>query len=112
MIFFVKEDRRLFGGFACVSTYRQIITKKEYTNFFLVAAIGLIITFIKFSNSGGIATLHLQTLGKFNETDTSSYEGYLSMVFSLFQLLGGVLVGIVLIKKLRPLAIFAIGCVV
>ncbi len=72
--------------------------------------IGLIITFVKFSNSGGVATLHLQKLGEFQNADTSAYEGYLSMVFALFQLAGGVLVGTVLIKKIRTIGIFAIGC--
>ncbi len=77
----------------------------------LIAFLGLLITFIKFSNSGAVATLHLQKLGSFTKNDTSGYEGYLSMVFSLFQLLGGVLVGLVLIKRLKTITIFFMGSI-
>ncbi len=110
MLFFVKEDRSLFGGFLKTST-NQIKSQREISNFILIAFLGLLITFIKFSNSGAVATLHLQKLGSFTSNDTSGYEGYLSMVFSLFQLLGGVLVGLVLIKRLKTITIFYMGSI-
>lgn len=110
LLFFVKENKLLFAsGFK--NKNNQIKTRKQYTNFILLCIVGLLITFIKFSNSDAVATLHLQKLGEFNNHDTSSYEGYLSVVFSLFQLLGSVLVGTILIKKMKSIYIFLIGVI-
>ncbi len=108
MLFFVKENKLLFGSYF-KKNQNQIKTKNQHLNFVMLCLIGLLITFIKFSNSDAIATLHLQKLGFFNNHDTSAYEGYLSVVFSFFQLIGSVLVGTVLIKKLKSIYIFIIG---
>lgn len=107
MLFFVKENKQNFGLF--YKNRNQIKNKYQYLNLFSLAIIGLLISFIKFSNSDAVATLHLQKLGYYNHHDTSGYEGYLSVVFSLFQLIGGVLMGTVLIKKLKSIFIFYLG---
>lgn len=107
MIFFIRENRLYF---ASIKT-KKINNKNQYLNLFSICIIGFIIMFIKFSNSGGVATLHLQTLGKLTNHDTSSYEGYLSVVFSIFQLIGGVLVGTILIKKMKSIQIFYLGII-
>ena len=108
LLLFVKENKLLFGTYF---KQNQIKTKSQHFNFFMLCMIGLLITFIKFSNSDAIATLHLQKLGSFNNHDTSAYEGYLSVVFSFFQLIGSVLVGTVLIKKIKSIYIFLIGAI-
>lgn len=109
-LFFIKENKLYFG-----SLYKKeniIKNKNQYLNLILLSISGLLITFIKFSNSDAVATLHLQKLGQLNNMDTSGYEGYLSVVFSLFQLIGGVLVGTVLIKRMKSIYIFLIGSII
>ena len=96
MMFFVKEDKKRFG----IIKNQVFKNRQDYFMFFLLCIIGSIVAFIKFSNSGSIGTLHLQILGDLSDQDTSSYEGYLSVIFSLFQLAGGILVGTVLINKI------------
>ncbi|MBR2651500.1 hypothetical protein IKD48_01655 [bacterium] len=48
-------------------------------------------------------------MGSITNNDVSSYEGYISVIFSLFQLLAGVLLGTVLIRKMDTIKIFLIG---
>ena len=105
MMFFVKEDKKRFG----IIKNQVFKNRQDYFMFFLLCIIGSIVAFIKFSNSGSIGTLHLQILGDLSDQDTSSYEGYLSVIFSLFQLAGGILVGTVLINKISKTWIFSIG---
>ncbi len=108
--FFIKENKNNFFGF--IKTEDYFDTKKETRNFLFIALIGMIITFIKFANSGGVATNNLITLGQITGLDVSSYEGYISIVFSIGQLIGGILVGTYLIKKMSTIKIFSIGIVV
>lgn len=84
----------------------------DYTMFIGLALIGSLVTFIKFSNSDALATQHLHNLSELNYGTTeavASYEGYISVVFSLFQLVSGVLMGLVLVKKIKVVSIFWIG---
>ena len=110
MIFFMKENKNKFDS---ITNGAKIFNfKNDGLSFVILLFVGLLITFIKFSTSGGVGTLHLQTISKLNNQDCSSYEGYLSVIFSIFQLLGGVLVGLVLVKYLKNIQIFAIGSIV
>ena len=77
--------------------------------FISLSIIGSIIAFVKFSNSGAMGTLHLQNLASYTNSDSSPYEGYLSVIFSLAQLVAGVLMGTVLIRKMNTIKIFLIG---
>ena len=56
-----------------------------------------------------MATLHIQNLGLLTKNNVAPYEGYISVIFSLFQLLAGILMGMVLIKKIDTIKIFLIG---
>lgn len=105
LIFFVKENRALFGS------REQIYFngKEDCLELILLSLVGTFITFIKFSNSGAVGTLHIQTLAKIANEDIRSYEGYLSVIFSLAQLVGGILVGTYLVKRMNHLSIFFLG---
>lgn len=113
MLIFYKERRR--------QTYTLINKKIEKLNsikivnhsssflFIALAIIGSIIAFVKFANSGSMGTLHLQNLAYYSHNNSQSYEGYLSVIFSLAQLVAGVLIGTVLVKKMNTISIFSIG---
>ena len=115
MLIFYKERKRV--------TYTLINKKIEKINsiklkndssillFITLALIGSIIAFIKFSNSGSMGTLHLQNLASYSNNNFQSYEGYLSVIFSLAQLIAGVLIGTILIKKMNAVSIFSIGAI-
>lgn len=106
MLFFLKEDRNRFDTLKS----KQIFNKKTDTfPLIVILIIGLLITFIKFSISGSVATLNIQSIGRLENFDITGYEGYLSTIFSSFQLIGGILMGLVLIKKMKPIYIFSIG---
>ncbi len=102
LVAFIKEEKAYFGTLKA-SRFNH---REDGLELVLLCLIGSIITFIKFSNSGAVGTLHLETLGKISSYDTSAYEGYLSVIFSLAQLIGGVLVGTYLIKKMHEVSIF------
>ena len=112
MIFFLKEKRMVagiqLGYYRDLRKNNQLIIK-EWSFFIILAIIGSLIAFIKFSNSDAMATLHIQNLGSITNNNVSSYEGYISVIFSLFQLLAGVLLGTVLIRKMDTIKIFLIG---
>lgn len=114
MLFFVKEVRKKeLINVSKLPKYHFLSNKSGFQNFYfiMIAIIGAIVMFVKFSNSGAIGTLHLEKLGKFMNMNVTSYEGYLSVVFSLFQLVAGILVGTVLIKRMSILNIFILGSV-
>ncbi len=96
-----------------VTSYEKQHRVQQYTFFIGLALIGSLIAFIKFSNSGSLGIQHLENLAEisFNgdKTSVATYQGYLSVVFSLFQLIAGVLMGLVLIKKINTNYIFLIG---
>ncbi len=105
--FFIKEYKANFFGFIKEDSFFD--KKKETRNFLFIALIGMLVIFIKFANSGGVATNNLIALGEITGTDVSAYEGYISVIFSVGQLIGGILVGTYLIKKMTAMKIFSIG---
>ncbi|GAA5414601.1 MFS transporter [Ureaplasma ceti] len=113
MMFFLKEKRRttpgLFNAIEEQLSEKKNNRSQELGFFFGLAFVGMLIMFIKFSNSGSIGTMHVEQLAKYNHTSSAAYEGYLSVIFSLFQLVAGILVGTVLIKKWNTLSIFLLG---
>lgn len=109
ILFFVKENK-IYTNKNLLIKSKEISKENKLSHilfFIIVSLLGACVTFIKFSNSGAIALNHLQVLS--NKT-SNTYEGYLSVLFSLAQLIAGVLVGTLLIKKLNVFNIFAIGC--
>ena len=115
MLFFLKEVRRqtLFNKKDIDYLHPKYAQQNQQLIFFIgLAFIGSLIAFIKFSNSDSVATSHIQQLAKYNNTSSAAYEGYLSVVFSLFQLVAGVLVGTILIRKMSISKIFVIGSIV
>lgn len=114
MLFFLNEHKREVTTLVNDKYYNYLKPKyKSYNQqiyFFIgLAIIGMIVMFIKFSNSGSVGTMHIEKLANYSGTSSASYEGYLSVVFSLFQLVAGILVGTILIKKWNISQIFLLG---
>lgn len=110
LTFFIKEDKSLV--FKDNISKQQIKTKNEWIYFYMLAVLGFLIAFVKFSNSGSIAVTHVQELAKLlNYPSSGSYEGYIyiSLLFSISQLAGGLITGMVLIKRFSKLFIFCLG---
>lgn len=111
MIFFLREKRMIVG--IELGYYKDLRKNsnllQDWSFFIILAIIGSLIAFIKFSNSDAMATLHIQNLGLLTKNNVAPYEGYISVIFSLFQLLAGILMGMVLIKKIDTIKIFLIG---
>ncbi|MGL5591498.1 MAG: MFS transporter [Mycoplasmoidaceae bacterium] len=106
MAFFIKENRQFVGE---VLGNTLIEKKDQKINFALICLVGAIVLFVKFGNSGSVGTTHLQQLGIYADMDVSAYEGYLSTVFSVFQLFGTLLFGYLVFKKTANIKIFLIG---
>ncbi|MGL5640238.1 MAG: MFS transporter [Mycoplasmoidaceae bacterium] len=106
MSFFIKENRQFIGE---VLGNKVIEKKDEKINFSLICLVGAIVLFVKFGNSGSVGTTHLQQLGIYANMDVSAYEGYLSTVFSVFQLFGTLLFGYLVLNKISNIKIFVIG---
>lgn len=68
-----------------------------------------ITSFIKFCTSGGTAITELEYIGKHNNVDTSAYQGYLSVIFTVGQMGANILTGLFLVKKMNKWAIFSIA---
>ena len=111
MIFFLREKKMIVG--IELGYYKDLRKKsnllQDWSFFIILSIIGSLIAFIKFSNSDAMATLHIQNLGLLTNNNVAPYEGYISVIFSLFQLLAGILMGMVLIKKIDTIKIFLIG---
>jgi len=107
LAFFVKEDRSLVNLYD--DKKLQIKTKSEITTYVLLVFLGFLIAFIKFANSSSLAVLHIQ---KLSNNTSGPYEGYLSLLFSFGQLVGGLLTGLVLIKYTNRLLTFGIGSII
>lgn len=113
MCFFIKENRNYFQK--DLEYKQKIQARNEWIYYVLICLLGSLIAFIKFANSGAIAQLHIQRLALFtynDTTDVNTYYGYLSVMFSLGQLFGGLLTGLVLVKKVGKFYTVLIGCVV
>lgn len=114
MLFFLKEKRMETPMINLKNEKKIMFEKTNKLNISLfigLCIIGSFIAFIKFSNSDSVATTHLQNLAKFNSSTSAAYEGYISVIFSLFQLVAGVLMGLYLIKKMDVIKIFLIGSI-
>lgn len=110
-LFFVKEDRLLIG----LIKIKEIKTKQTNSIcfFVLLCLVGFFVSFLKFSNSGSIATLTIQKLGvNYPKETIANLQAYISTVFSLSQLFGTVFLATVLSKRLNNLFIFSIGILV
>ncbi len=112
MLFFLKEKPNIIG--LENNKKDQVILNKneQFINwiFFInIAIIGSIVAFIKFTNSDALATVHIQNLGTLTNQSTNSYEGYISVIFSVFQLIASIMMGFYLFKKMRTEWIFIIG---
>ncbi len=115
ILFFTKEDRMLIGMY-----HKKEIPINQNNSILFFASlclVGFLITFVKFSNSGSIATLTIDNL--FNKTmpNVSSdvranLSSYISTAFSLSQLFGTVFLSVFLIKKFNKLIAFSVGIVI
>lgn len=114
ILFFVKEDRSKVGttlNNIRLDNNENKTSFKSISLFVLVCMTGFFISFIKFSNSGSIATLTIQNLAQNIgiQDKIASIQAYLSTIFSLAQLLGTVFVANFLVKKTNKLISFSIG---
>lgn len=114
ILFFVKEDRSKVGttlNNIRLDNNENKTSFKSISLFVLVCMTGFFISFIKFSNSGSIATLTIQNLAQNIgiQDKIASIQAYLSTIFSLAQLLGTVFVANFLVKKTNKLVSFSIG---
>lgn len=108
--FFIKENRMLL--YSDNKYKKQIEKKNEWIYFVLICFLGSLIAFVKWANSGAIAQL---TIGKYATNigqSSASYGGYLSLLFSVGQLIGGLLTGLFLINKIGKAWTFSIGCTI
>lgn len=113
MAFFIKENRSYFQK--DVEFKQHIQSRNEWIYYVLICLVGSLIAFVKFANSGAIAQLHIQKLAKFAYDDdqiVKTYYGYLSVMFSLGQLFGGLLTGLVLVKKIGKIYTVLVGSIV
>ena len=93
-------------------TNTKIQTNSTQLSFFgLLCIVGFLIAFVKFSNSGAIATLTIENMAKnLNITnEVSSIQAYTSSLFSFYQLLGTLFVSLFLIKKTNKITAFSVG---
>ncbi|MDE5949851.1 MAG: hypothetical protein K2G54_03165 [Malacoplasma sp.] len=107
----VKENRMLVG---IIRTNNKIKNSSTQLSFFvLLCIVGFLIAFIKFSNSGSIATLTIENLAENQgiKNQVSSIQGYIASLFSFFQLLGTLFVSMFLIKKTSKIISFTVGVV-
>lgn len=114
ILFFVKEYRSKVGttlNNIRLDNNENKTSFKSISLFVLVCMTGFFISFIKFSNSGSIATLTIQNLAQNIgiQDKIASIQAYLSTIFSLAQLLGTVFVANFLVKKTNKLVSFSIG---
>lgn len=114
ILFFVKEDRSKVGttlNNIRLDNNENKTSFKSISLFVLVCMTGFFISFIKFSNSGSIATLTIQNLAQNIgiQDKIASIQAYLSTIFSLAQLFGTVFVANFLVKKTNKLVSFSIG---
>lgn len=81
--FFIKENNELIQD---IKNNKSVTYSKKnyYLEITLFSVIGFLIVFIKFLTSGTLATTYLQTISNLS---SNSYEGYLSSIFSIFQVL-------------------------
>jgi hypothetical protein len=113
MVIFYKEHRE---NLYCDLKYKSPIVKtNEWVYYVLLCILGSLIAFIKWANSGAIAQLHIEALDCYYKNkpldlkDKIPYEGYLSLLFSFGQLIGGLITGLIFINRVGKLWSFVIG---
>ncbi|MDE5651476.1 MAG: MFS transporter, partial [Ureaplasma sp.] len=112
MLLFLKEKPMIRGLENTNKIHKSQLKNSNFINwiFFInIAIIGSVVAFIKFTNSDALATTHIQNLGILTNQSTSSYEGYISVIFGVFQLIASIMMGFYLFKKMRTEWIFVIG---
>lgn len=110
ILFFIKEDRSIIG----INTNRQLETNKNSSYLFVIClcCVGFLISFLKFSNSGSIATLVISQLSpEVDPNIRTNLQAYISTVFSLSQLLGTIFLAVVLVKKTNKIQAFTLGII-
>ena len=104
----IKEDRNKVG-----LIYENKVLKKNNHGillFILVLIIGMIITYIKFANSGAVGKAQLVNLFKFNNlTNHASLNAYLSTIFTVGQIIGTFGFSFMSYKKVNKNIIFSFG---
>lgn len=110
MIFFLKENRSLVG-IKNNNSSQLNNGKLPIIWFLLICVLGFSIAFIKFANSGSIAVTNLDYLnnGKYSKELINSLQGYISLVFSIFQLCSSFLLYFLVKKKNGKHMLFFIG---
>ncbi len=104
---FLRENPASVGLTAQATEKKLISEKRDWWILAGVVLVGASIDFTKFATADSIATLTIQDLG--GAQNTGGFEGYLSAVFSGFQLAGGILMGMVLSKKIAKSLIYVFG---
>ncbi|WP_052663884.1 MFS transporter [Mycoplasmoides alvi] len=104
---FLKEDRSSVGLKVDVSKKKVIANKWDWLLLTGVIVVGASIDFTKFATGDSIATLTIQDIGGAN--NTKAFEGYVSALFSGFQLIGGILMGLCLTKYFSKNLIYIFG---
>lgn len=104
--FFVREQRQLVG-LQKAQQKPMLKTNKQLCAFGLLILVGASIDFIKFASADAVAVQTLHALAK--NQSTSAYEGYLSAIFSICQLAGGLLMGWWTNKNVNKLPIYSLG---
>lgn len=74
-----------------------------------IIVVGASIDFTKFATAGAIAVTTIQKIaGSFH---TRFFDGYITSIFSFFQLIGGILMGLVGIRYFSKLIIYLFGAI-
>ncbi|WP_027124001.1 hypothetical protein [Mycoplasmoides pirum] len=105
--YFLKENRNNVGLSIEVSKKKLITTNRDWIVLVGIILVGASIDFTKFATGDSIATLTIQDIG--GAENTAPFEGYVSAIFSGFQLMGGILMGLVLTKYVSKNLIYIFG---
>lgn len=111
MLFFLKENRALVGLKNSNSTQMNN-NKISIFWFLLICVMGFSIAFIKFANSGSVAVTNLEYMNenkKYSLDLIKSLQGYISLVFSVFQLCSSFLLFFLIKFKNSKHYLFLIG---
>lgn len=110
MIFFLKENRSLIG-LKNKNSKQLSDSNISIFWFFLICIMGFSIAFIKFANSGSVAVTNLEYINsdKYSKVLINSLQGYISLVFSIFQLSSSFLLYFLVKKKNGKHILFTIG---
>lgn len=99
-LFFIKEKKEVVNAYT-VSHFKEVVL--DY-RFIVICVVGVLISFIRFSSSGNNFTTYASLIGM----DTV-LVAYLGVIFSVCQLISGVLMGTILTKKIGVFKTLIIG---